>query len=96
MMSSASSMRAIWSSVEGQSSPTGTSLSASPEPIPRYGRPGYMRSNVIHAWAISAGWKRAPGGVTAVPNGTLSVACAAAPSHAQAWPDSPGSHHGCR
>ncbi len=30
-----------------------------------------------------------------MPIGTV-VACAAAPSHTHAWPDSPGSHHGCR
>jgi hypothetical protein len=56
MNPSASSMRAIWSAGDGQSSPTGTSLSASPEPIPRNGRPGNSRSSVIHACAISAGW----------------------------------------
>ena len=55
MIDSASSIRAIWSSTGGQSSPTGTSLSASPEPIPRNGRPGNIRSSVIHACAISAG-----------------------------------------
>ena len=32
----------------------------------------------------------------AVPNGTRTVACPAAPSHGHVWPDSPGSHHGWR
>ena len=49
-------MRAIWSFGAGHSSPTGTSLRASPEPIPRNIRPGFIRSSVIHAWAMIAGW----------------------------------------
>jgi hypothetical protein len=56
MIDSASSSRAIWSSTGGQSSPSGTSLSASPEPMPRNGRPGNSRSSVIHACAIITGW----------------------------------------
>ena len=95
-MSSASSMRATCSLGDGQGSPTGTSLSASPEPMPRNMRPGNSRSSVAHACAIRPGWKRAPGGVTPVPSRIVLVAWPAAPSHGQVWPDSPPSHHGCR
>ena len=56
MIDNASSMRAIWSPTDGQSSPIGTSFSASPDPIPRNGRPGNSRSSVTHACAIRAGW----------------------------------------
>ena len=71
-------MRSTCAPGEGQSAPSGDSFSDSPDPTPRYGRPGYIDSSVAHAWAIRTGWYRGPGGVTAVPSGTRSVACAAA------------------
>jgi hypothetical protein len=39
----------------GQSAPSGDSLSDSPEPMPRYGRPGNNSSSAAQAWAIRTG-----------------------------------------
>jgi hypothetical protein len=55
MIDSASSSRSICSPTGGHGAPSGDSLSDSPEPIPRYGRPGNISSSVAHAWAIT-GW----------------------------------------
>ena len=50
---SASSSAASWSPGDGQSSPSGDSLSDSPEPIPTKMRPGYIASRVAKPWATS-------------------------------------------
>jgi len=94
MIASASVIDASCPSPSGQSAPTGDSFSDSPEPKPRKTRPGNISSSVANPCATSAGWYRSSAGVTAVPTGMREVACAAAPSHIHAWPDSPGSHHG--
>ena len=55
MISSASSMRATWPAVSGQSIPQGDSFSDSPEPIPRNARSGKSSSIVAANCATSAG-----------------------------------------
>jgi hypothetical protein len=56
------------------------SFSASPVPTPRKNRPGIMAAVVAAACAITAGWMRTVGQVTAVPTSIRSVAAAIAPS----------------
>ena len=48
-------MRSTCSAGDGHSAPSGDSLSDSPEPMPRNGRPGNSASSVAHAWAMSTG-----------------------------------------
>ncbi len=55
MISSPSSIRSTCSDTGGQIAASGDSFSDSPEPIPRNGRPGNIRSKVAQAWAISTG-----------------------------------------
>ena len=96
MISSASCMRLTCSPGSGQSIPAGDSLSDSPEPIPMNALPGLSSSSVANACATITGLWRKTGAVTPVPMRTLEVAWPIAPSVTHAWPDSPGSHHGCR
>ena len=66
--------------LDGQRSPRMCSFSASPMPTPRKNRPGIIEATVAAACAMTAGWIRVVGQVTAVPISTLSVASASAPS----------------
>ena len=82
-----SSKRASRSALDGHGSPVTCSFSASPEPRAAQKRPGNSSPSVAIACAVIAGWERCPGAVT-TPNGR-EVACIAAPSHDQAWPEWP-------
>ena len=55
------------------------SLSASPLPTPRANRPSSSTDDVAAAWAITAGWMRTVGHVTAVVTCIPGVAAAIAP-----------------
>jgi hypothetical protein len=55
------------------------SFSASPVPTPRKKRPGSITAAVAAAWAITAGWMRTVGHVTAVPTSIRSVTAAMPP-----------------
>jgi hypothetical protein len=71
------------------------SLSASPEPTPSVKRPGSSVATVAAAWAMTAGWMRTVGQVTAVVTCSRSVAAAIAPITAHTKVDSPcSSFHG--
>ena len=96
MIESASSMRAIWSPTVGQSSPTGHLVERLAGADPQERRPGNSRSSVIHAWAISTGWIARAGRGHAGADRQRCRRLAGAPSHGHVWPDSPGSHQGCR
>ena len=70
-------------------SPSRTAISFrdSPEPMPRYARPGNISSSVAAIWATTAGWWRCTGAVTPMPMGIVLVAWPIAPSSAQACPE---------
>jgi len=59
------------------------SFSASPVPTPRKKRRGIITAAVAAACAITAGWMRVVGQVTAVPTSILLVTAAIPPSTAQ-------------
>ena len=79
--------RASRSAFPGQRSPVTCSFSASPDPSAAQNRPGNISASVAIACAITAGWYRCPGAVTTPSE--RRVACRAAPSHDQAWPEWP-------
>jgi hypothetical protein len=66
MISTASSSISRRTSASGQASPKMCSLSASPVPIPSRKPPPVSTALVAAAWAITAGWMRTVGQVTAV------------------------------
>ena len=69
----ASSSIASRTSASGHVSPKMCSLSASPLPTPRLKRPSSSTADVAAAWAITAGWMRTVGQVTAVVIGSDTV-----------------------
>jgi len=79
MISTASRSISLRTSCDGHGSPKMCSFSASPVPTPKKNRPGSIVADVAAACAITAGWMRTVGQVTAVPTGTRSVTCAIAP-----------------
>ncbi len=83
MTSMASNSMLLRTPISGHSPPITCSFSASPAPSPSQKRPGYMAPRVAAAWAMTAGWYRKPGVVTAVPKGSV-VRCPSAPMNAHA------------
>ena len=71
MISTASSSISSRTSASGQASPKMCSLSASPVPTPSRNRPPVSTALVAAAWAITAGWMRTVGQVTAVVTGSV-------------------------
>ncbi len=62
-------------SADGHASPKMCSLSASPLPTPNSNRPGSITAEVAAAWAMTAGWMRMVGQVTAVTTFAREVTC---------------------
>ena len=88
MTSTASSSISSRSSAGGHAVPRMCSLSASPLPTPRVNRPSVSKAEVAAAWAMTAGWIRTSGQVTAVVTGS-EVAAEIAPITDQTNPLSP-------
>ena len=94
MMVTASSSISWRSAAGGHFAPVTCSLSASPVPTPRVNLPPVSRLAVAAAWAMTAGWTRVVGQVTAVVTGRL-VTCDIAPMTDQTKLDCPcSSSHG--
>jgi hypothetical protein len=79
MTSIASSSISWRTSASGHASARMCSLSASPLPTPSAKRPPSSTEDVAAAWAITAGWIRTVGQVTAVVTCMPGVAVASAP-----------------
>jgi hypothetical protein len=89
MTSTASSSMSRRMDGSGHAASVTCSLSASPLPTPRAKRPGIMHATVAAACAITAGWVRIVGQVTAVVTRRSVVAVAMPPRTDQTnglWP----------